>query len=160
MCLLQGSKTVWPSVPLARDADIKPTWIIWGASPHHAVHTRRLFSQYRGWLRRWSWKSLDEPDSQWHSTNEAGWEIQESLEDLLIFPTKKGFHRSADMIQSYFHDERALMKERPAVDGRYKSIADGQHEILAMISAVTTLQNTTSRESQGEYPIPKLLKAE
>ncbi|KAL3798849.1 hypothetical protein HJC23_004637 [Cyclotella cryptica] len=61
-------------------------------------------------------------------------EIEESLEELLIFPTHNGLRRSADMIQSYFEYETIAMKQYSVGDMRYRSIKEGQEKILGIIS--------------------------
>ena len=57
--------------------------------------------------------------------------IEESLEDLLIFPTQKGLRRSVDMINSYF----SLLGKQQDTAGRlqdrdYQSMMDDQQQIM------------------------------
>ena len=49
--------------------------------------------------------------------------IEDSLDDLLIFPTRKGLHRSLDMLKSYFTFETDLLnKDNNTTAEQYQSI--------------------------------------
>jgi hypothetical protein len=61
-------------------------------------------------------------------------QIEESLEELLIFPTHNGLRRLADMIQSYFEYEMTAITKYSVAGMRYRSIKEGQDEILAIMS--------------------------
>mmetsp|Transcript_5674 Transcript_5674/g.8614 ORF Transcript_5674/g.8614 Transcript_5674/m.8614 type:complete len:94 (+) Transcript_5674:125-406(+) len=57
-------------------------------------------------------------------------EIEESLEDLLIFPTQKGLRRSMDMIKAYFVFEATIMRKIGFRDEDYQSTMEDQRHIL------------------------------
>lgn len=60
-------------------------------------------------------------------------QIEDSLEDLLIFPTQQGLRRSIKLIEECFDMEGQLVKEhgtRMTKHGHYKSMVDDQQELL------------------------------
>ena len=61
-------------------------------------------------------------------------DIDDSLEDLLIFPTQKGLNRSVWMIQAYFAMEEKMMQQLQITIGRdepaYQSILEKQQGVL------------------------------
>jgi hypothetical protein len=60
-------------------------------------------------------------------------EIDDSLEDLLIFPTRKGLLRSMEKMEAYFAMEVELMKQRGLQSNsgrRYQSAVEEQQAIL------------------------------
>ena len=59
-------------------------------------------------------------------------EIEESLEDLLIFPTRKGLRRSLDMITSYFDMEVQSMEDIAVPESKRQSILNDQNNIVNM----------------------------
>ncbi|KAL7480933.1 hypothetical protein ACHAW6_006604 [Cyclotella cf. meneghiniana] len=72
-------------------------------------------------------------------------QIEESLEELLIFPTHNGLRRSADMIQSYFEYEITAIKGYSVGGMRYRSLKEGQDKILAIM--LEEQKNTFKNES-------------
>jgi hypothetical protein len=57
-------------------------------------------------------------------------EIEESLDDLLIFPTQKGLRRSMDMIEAYSMLEVQMMKQRGISEQQQHSSIEEQQHIL------------------------------
>ena len=58
-------------------------------------------------------------------------EIEDSFEDLLIFPTRKGLRRSMEMIEAYFALEVEMMRQWGLQNGRhYQSTMEDQQAIL------------------------------
>ena len=64
-------------------------------------------------------------------------EIEDSLEDLLIFPTRKGLRQSMEMIEAYFAIEVEIMDRRQLREGhdqkqhhRRSTIEEEQQTIL------------------------------
>ena len=60
-------------------------------------------------------------------------EIDESLENLLIFPTIKGLKRCSDLIEEYFRIEMKILAARGKKDN--EAIEEGQERIRAITSA-------------------------
>ena len=57
-------------------------------------------------------------------------EIEDSLEDLQIFPTRKGLRRSFAMIKAYFVFEETIMRQIGFRDEDYQSMMEDQQHIL------------------------------
>ena len=77
--------------------------------------------------------------------------IEDSLDDLLIFPTRKGLHRSLDMLKSYFTLETKLLnqnKDNTTAKEQYQSIIQSQNAILDTINTELN-DNTISSLSQS-----------
>merc|ERR1712151_323657 len=58
--------------------------------------------------------------------------IEEAMEDLMIFPSKKIFQRSLKIIQSLFTVEGAVMKQCYLTEEEYGSQIQDQERIMAM----------------------------
>jgi len=76
--------------------------------------------------------------------------IEDSLDDLLIFPTRKGLHRSLDLLGSYFTLETNLLnqnKDDTITAEQYQSIIQSQNAILDTIN--TELNDNTISSSNN-----------
>jgi hypothetical protein len=83
-------------------------------------------------------------------------EIEESLVDLLIFPTQKGLRRSMDMIEAYSLLEVQMMKQRGISEQQQHSTIEEQQHILNI--ARNELNNRSSSQVNPEscwIPKPK-----
>ena len=75
-------------------------------------------------------------------------EIEESLEDLLIFPTREGLRRSIRMIESYYCLEVQLAKDKGVKEQQYNTIVEEQLRIVKIATdALDRSQAVTSRSS-------------
>lgn len=57
-------------------------------------------------------------------------DIEESLENLLIFPTRKGLRRSFEMIEAYFIIEVEIMQQLGISEQKHQSILEDQEIIV------------------------------
>ena len=77
--------------------------------------------------------------------------IEDSLDDLLIFPTRKGLHRSLDMLRAYFTLETKLLNQNKDNDTisseQYQSIIQSQNAILDTINAELNDKISSSNKS-------------
>ena len=62
--------------------------------------------------------------------------IEESLDDLLIFPTLKGLRHSLKMIEAHFLNNEKFMEQRTCEQRTYQSQIDGQQLILNLARKV------------------------
>lgn len=85
-------------------------------------------------------------------------EIEDSLEDLQIFPTRKGLRRSFAMIKAYFVFEETIMRQIGFRDEDYQSTMEDQRHILN--NAVKDLNKRTQVAAANEscwLPAPKAI---
>lgn len=75
-------------------------------------------------------------------------EIEDSLEDLQIFPTRKGLRRSFAMIKAYFVFEETIMRQIGFRDEDYQSTMEDQRHILN--NAVKDLNKRTQVAAANE----------
>jgi len=89
--------------------------------------------------------------------NEQREEIEESLDDLLIFPTLKGFRRSTEAIKSYFALEIEFMKQHNSDDAASQSITDSHEAIkgIGMKELNGRVQNASSPDESSCWVAPK-----
>ena len=77
-------------------------------------------------------------------------EIEESLEDLLIFPTREGLRRSIRMIESYFSLEVQLAKDKEVKEQQYETIVEEQRRIVKIATdALDRSQLVTSNSCES-----------
>lgn len=77
-------------------------------------------------------------------------EIEESLEDLLIFPTREGLRRSIRMIESYFSLEVQLAKDKGVKEQQYDTIVEEQRRIVKIATdALDRSQAVTSSSCES-----------
>ena len=77
-------------------------------------------------------------------------EIEESLENLLIFPTREGLRRSIRMIESYFSLEMQLTKDKGVKEHQYNTIVEEQQRIVKIATdALDRSQVATSKSCES-----------
>jgi 5'-deoxynucleotidase YfbR-like HD superfamily hydrolase len=77
-------------------------------------------------------------------------EIEESLENLLIFPTREGLRRSIRMIQSYFSLEVQLTKDKGVKEQQLETIVEKQQRIVKIATdALDRSQVATSKSCES-----------
>ena len=62
--------------------------------------------------------------------------IEESLDDLLTFPTLKGLRHSLKMIEVHFFNNEKFMEQRACEQRTYQSQINGQQHILNLARKV------------------------
>ena len=78
--------------------------------------------------------------------------IEDSLDDLLIFPTRKGLRQSLSIIKLYFTLETNLLnqiKDSSITSEQYKSIIQSQNTILDTINTELNDNNTISSSNKS-----------
>ena len=80
--------------------------------------------------------------------------IEDSLDDLLIFPTRKGLRQSFDMLKSYFTLETDLLNQNKdntitITPEQHQSIIQSQNAILDTINTELNDNNTISSKSNS-----------
>lgn len=80
-------------------------------------------------------------------------EVEDSLEELLIFPTQKGLMHSMKMMRTYFEKEDHTMKKQISTGGTstqalYQSMIEDQQTILDIgISGIDNNRDSSKKES-------------
>ena len=80
--------------------------------------------------------------------------IEDSLDDLLIFPTRKGLCQSLSIIKSYFSLETELLNQNKdnyatITSEQYQSIIQSQNAILDTINTELNDNNTISSSNKS-----------
>lgn len=68
-----------------------------------------------------------------HTLEEEFEDVEESLDDLLIFPSVNALRRSLTLIKSYFAHEHILMKQCKFSQDDYTSQIAEQEQILSIV---------------------------
>ena len=84
-----------------------------------------------------------------HEIEERYDEIEESLDDLLIFPTRKGLRRSIEMMKALFVLEIETMKQLEIPAQISQSIMEEQQAILD--AAKKELDNNNARVTSNAF---------